>query len=156
MDYTVVFDVVQSGYRQWWFAATGLFVTALILRDLFVRRKILTKIQLNAFRIGLGLFLFWTLLAFGGTFGDYERLSSALRSGRCQVTEGSVTDFHPKPYNGGQNEWFVVNGERFKYTDNNVTAGFNQTASHGGPIRQGIQVRIHHVGDEIARLEVAR
>ena len=54
MDYTVVFDVVQSGYRQWWFAATGLFVTALILRDLFVRRKILTKIQLNAFRIGLG------------------------------------------------------------------------------------------------------
>lgn len=28
-EYTVVFDVVQSGYRHWWFAAAGLIFVVL-------------------------------------------------------------------------------------------------------------------------------
>ena len=116
--YPVVFDVVQSGYRQWLFPAGGLFVIVLALRDLFVRRRFLTKIQLYAFRIGLGLSLPWMLLTFGLTFGDYKLLSSELRSGRCQVTEGIVTDFHPMPYTGLKTNglWSTANGLNIQIT----------------------------------------
>ncbi|MBV9128726.1 MAG: hypothetical protein JO117_11650 [Verrucomicrobia bacterium] len=60
------------------------------------------------------------------------------------------------PYTGHQMEWFVVDGRRFEYSDYVIVPGFNNTASHGGPIRQGLQVRVHYVGNNIARLEVAR
>jgi len=60
------------------------------------------------------------------------------------------------PYTGHQDETFTVNGVRFSYSDFGVTCGFNNSASHGGPIREGLQVRIHYVGNAILRLEVAR
>jgi hypothetical protein len=44
----------------------------------------------------------------------------------------------------------------FSYPDYTVTCGFNNTASRGGPIREGLQVRIHYVDQLILRLEVAR
>ena len=72
------------------------------------------------------------------------------------MTEGVISDFHMMPASGHENEWFVVNGKRFEYSDYAMTAGFNNTASHGGPIRKGLQVRVHHVGNEIAKLEIAR
>jgi hypothetical protein len=59
------------------------------------------------------------------------------------------------PRSGHDKEWFIVGGKRFEYSDYHVTAGFNQTSSHGGPIRKGLNIRVHFEGDSIARLEVA-
>jgi len=53
-------------------------------------------------------------------------------------------------------ESFTVGGRRFSYSDYEVTAGFNNTASHGGPIRAGLHVRVTYWGNLILRLEVAR
>jgi len=53
-------------------------------------------------------------------------------------------------------ERFVVNGHHYEYSDYVVSAGFNNTQSHGGPIREGITVRIADVRGKIARLEIAR
>lgn len=60
------------------------------------------------------------------------------------------------PYSGHEKEWFVVAGHRFEYSDFEVSPGFNQTASHGGPIKKGMHLRVHYVDNDIARLEVAR
>ncbi len=60
------------------------------------------------------------------------------------------------PVNGHKDESFIVDGQRFTYSDFVGTAGFNHTRSQGGPIHNGIHVRIHHVGNEIARWEIAR
>ena len=49
------------------------------------------------------------------------------------------------PYEGHATEHFVVNGVRFEYSDFEVTSGFNNTSSHGGPVRQGLYVRIHYI-----------
>ncbi len=35
-----------------------------------------------------------------------------------------------------------------------MTAGFHQSVQHGGPIHEGLQVRIHYLGNDIAKLEI--
>ena len=104
----------------------------------------------------LGFAILWTLTTFLITVRDYLRLASALREGRCEIVEGEVTKFHPMPAEGHHEESFDVGGKHFQYADYIVIAGFNQSSSHGGPVREGIKVRIYHVGNIIARLEIAR
>jgi hypothetical protein len=54
-----------------------------------------------------------------------------------EILEGSVENFDPMPYEGHQDECFTVQSKRFCYSDYEVQAGFNRSAAHGGPIRQG-------------------
>jgi hypothetical protein len=83
------------------------------------------------------------------------KLLSAEHYGRCEVIEGVVTDFRPAPYDGHRDESFVVGNVRFAYSDYDAGPGFHRTRSHGGPINEGSHVRIYHVGNEIARLDIA-
>jgi hypothetical protein len=43
----------------------------------------------------------------------------------------------------------------FSYSDYVIVPCFNNTASHGGPIRDGLRVRIAYSGNCILKLEVA-
>ena len=156
MQYTVLFDVSQSANRSAHAAALGLVFIALGLAFVLFRRHLPSGTPRIFPFLFLGFALTWTSLVFFGTASDFPNLSAALRDGQCEVTEGTVTQFHPMPYEGHQNESFVVGGKRFEYSDYDSRAGFNQSQSHGGPIREGLHVRIHHVGNSIARLEVAQ
>ena len=84
-----------------------------------------------------------------------EQAVSAMRNNRAAFIEGIVTDFKPMPYTGHAMESFVVYGVRFEYSDYVITAGFNNTTSHGGPIREGLPVRIWYRAIEILRLDIA-
>ena len=99
---------------------------------------------------------FWTLASLALTASDYFGLASALRHGRCEVVEGVVTQFEPWSDVIKKDETFVVNGHRFHYSDFTITPGFNNTQVHGGPIHEGVRVRIHYTGNDIARLEIAQ
>ena len=59
------------------------------------------------------------------------------------------------PVSGHAMEHFCVRQACFEYSDFVITAGFNNTASYGGPIRDGLPVRVTYVGNAIAKLEVA-
>jgi hypothetical protein len=104
--------------------------------------------------IFLSFAVFWTLLSFTTTYGEYLTTIFALRGGRCAVVEGRVTEFVPMPYSGHSEESFTVGGHRFAYSDYVVTTGFHNTSSHGGPIHEGLYVRITYLGNLIVRLEV--
>jgi hypothetical protein len=67
--------------------------------------------------------------------------------------EGPVTD-HAN--NGRGAESFAVNGHRFSYSDSVVTSGFHTTVALGGPIREGLYVRIACANGLIPRLEVGK
>ena len=86
----------------------------------------------------------------------YARLHDAVDRKEYRVVEGRVTEFVPMPYQGHANESFVVSGHRFSYSDYDLTKGFNWTQSHGGPIRENLQVRITYVDDSIVKLEIAK
>ena len=79
-----------------------------------------------------------------------------LRDPRLSVVEGPVANFVPMPEAGHVMETFTVQGQSFSYSDYVVVAGFHNAASHGGPIRGGLYVRVSHVGDVILKIEVAQ
>jgi hypothetical protein len=102
----------------------------------------------------VGFACLWSGLTFSTTFGEYLRLRSAFRHSQFSVVEGRITSFRPMPYEGHQDECFSVQSQTFCYSDYGVTAGFNNSASHGGPIREGLPVRVSYVGSTIVRLEI--
>jgi hypothetical protein len=104
----------------------------------------------------LGFAIIWTATAFLGTYRDYSRLAEAVRDGRAEVVEGIVTNFKPMPSSGHAMERFCVGARCFEYSDFVISAGFNNTTSHGGPIREGLKVRVTFVNNDIAKLEVAK
>jgi hypothetical protein len=162
MQYTVVFDVLQSGYRNWWLAAAGLvFVFASLGAVLFGRRRF----RRGRSRLMSFLFLIfavvWTWEVSVVSWTQYRRLAAALRDGTCEVVEGEVTQFHAMiPSNVRRHvrdqDSFNVGGHHFQYSDKSIGAGFHQISAEGGPLHDGLRVRIHCLGNDIARLEIAR
>lgn len=160
MQYKTVFDVVEAGYRYWPFPAVFVGLIVLIICELLLR-KILPGWRLSGFRrwmlyLGLGLCSLWSFQTFDNTYSDYIELRDALQKRETVVIEGKVENFIPMPEAGHSNESFTVAGRKFEYSDYEITAGFNKTKSHGGPIRSGMYVRINALGNRIARLEVAQ
>ena len=163
MEYQVAYDIQQAAYPGWWIFGAGLvFIAAgtaiLFLRDNPTYKSIFntTGIQrtlMPVFAICFGLL--WVAL---GTlnYSHFANLRNAARNGEAEVVEGEVKEFVPMPYQGHADETFVVDGRHFSYSDYDETKGFNQTRSHGGPMREGLHVRITHVDGSIVKLEIAR
>lgn len=154
--YRTVFDVEQSGYRQWPFALFGLiFVVAGFAMPALLRMGIMGKgpgwMQKWFPRIFVVGGILWTAGVLASTFVDYRKDVDALQNGRAQVVEGRVDHFSEIPT---KSESFNVNGVRFQYSDSLVIAGFNHTAFHGGPIREGLPVKIWYWHGQILRLQV--
>lgn len=164
MSYRVVFDAAERGYSSWPFAAAGLpfVVIGIVLvkyRDALSRRltgRPAPKIGVVFAYFFLGFSLLWTTIVFTATGRESRAVQKALREGSAKVVEGRVEGFIPMPYGGHASERFTVCGVPFSYSDYVVTEGFNRTSSHGGPLREGLWVRITYVGEIIARLELAR
>jgi hypothetical protein len=170
MPYENVFDITQKPFEWWWPAFGLIFVAigiALIAFGSKINRNKNPKnlgfsLSVDSRFLGLFFVVFasgWTLLAFGGTYSSYRDYLHAYQTGQYSVIEGPVEDFHPMPYEGHQDECFRVKKEKFCYSDYVVSPGFNQSASHGGPIRAGLPVRIAYYEDEnlqahILRLEI--
>jgi hypothetical protein len=161
MHYQVVFDIASAGYKSWPFSTFGI-VFILIGAVLVAARKHLPSpwstrpAARNLFTFGfLAFAVLWTLATFVGTYRQYSIASDAERTGRALVAEGRVAEFKPMPFTGHSMESFCVAATCFRYSDYVITAGFNNTSSHGGPIREGLPVRLTYVGNTILKLEVA-
>jgi hypothetical protein len=153
-QYRVVFDLSQKGF-QWWFPAFGLiFVVVGGVIIWLGKRNDWSRSRRFVGYFMVGFACLWSGLTFSTTFGEYLHLRSAFRRSQFSVVEGRVTSFRPMPYEGHKDECFSVQSQTFCYSDYSVTAGFNNSASHGGPIREGLPVRVSYVGSAIVRLEV--
>jgi len=161
-----VFDVLDSGFRDWAFPAFGLiFVVIGAVIALFptiVRATGISFLQAQSrfqkiSRYGMLSFaVLWTVVAFSGTYSQYLRNTSLVRENRCRTVEGPVEGFVPMPYGGHAVESFSVAGISFRYSDFIITGGFNNTSSHGGPITGDSYVRICYnpSNNVILRLEI--
>ncbi len=157
MSYDVVFDAASS--RAVWlspmmWAGPALAVLALGLHGLRLKLGMPGRPGAMPYRL-VAFFLLFTLAVAAMLFFKQRGLIEAERQGRATTVEGLVTNFKPMPYAGHGMERFCVAANCFQYSDFVLTAGFNNTSSHGGPIHEGLPVRVTFVGDTIVRLEVA-
>jgi len=136
----------QTAYAPsftWWFPAAGLIVAVgagAFARFLEGWRRVFLFVI-------AGLALLWVLGAGVAMLNFYVSARTAANAPMTPVVEGVVENFRPAPPGGHVNESFSVNGVQFAYSDYMITGGFRQTASHGGPIRAGLHVRVHYVRD---------
>jgi hypothetical protein len=160
MDYQTVYDITLVGYKEWTGPAYGICFVLLITVLIVIRHTfaVTTKKFPSKFVLYSGLvFTFlWTAIVFGTTFSDYQTLRNAVEEGRGKVVEGEVGYFKPMPKEGKTNERFCVADVCFEYSDYYATAGFNNAASLGGPIRVGLPVRVTYFNGKITKLEVKR
>jgi hypothetical protein len=163
-DLVVVFDLLDAGFKDWWFSASGLIFLGVGL-ILVCFPRIMMQLSNETARprwfkffswLFLGFAIFWTTLSFITTYGHYLSLRDAYTAGNFEVVEGPVENYEPKPASSPNRESFTVAGQRFEYSDHTVTPGFNTTREYGGPIDAGVYVRISHVDAAIVRLEAER
>jgi hypothetical protein len=153
-QYQIVFDLSQKSF-QWWFPAFGLIFAVIGgVMILLGRRNRWPHSRSFVGYIMVGFACLWSGLVFSTTFGEYLKLKSEYRHGQFSVVEGRVTNFRPMPYEGHAEECFSVDSQTFCYSDYVVSVGFNNSESHGGPIREGLPVRVSYIGNTIVRLEV--
>jgi hypothetical protein len=171
MTYVTTFDVLHAGLVWWWFPMIGLLFVAVgyylgpmkgwVPRiDPFGIANRFTPEQDRA-RRGFGWVFFsfavlWTALSALAIYGSDVKAILRLMSGQYQTVEGRVDNFVPMSPDGHIKESFTVSEVRFSHSEYEFNPGFNQSSLHGGPIRQGLPVRIAYVGNIILRLQVGR
>jgi|SRR5215471_10583665 len=153
-DYQTVFTVLQKSPPSWLSAVVPTAVTA------FTMLAIVTFVMYKTLRVAVVVvyvvMVFMAItLSPAGVLDMYARARDAYVKGDYSIAEGTVANFHPMPYSGHQNETFSVNGVEFSYSDYVLVPCFNNTTSHGGPMRDGLRVRIAYSGNCILKLEVA-
>jgi len=163
-DYRVVYDIAQAGYNGW--TSLGVlfaFVLVGLLEVFFPRiwETIPCQWQFNrprkVIRYGfLYLSLAIFVLTFAATYGQFASVKKQYSEGKASVVEGRVTKFIPGTNSrGSAYENFCVQDKCFEYSDYSSNAGFNTMAINGGPIQEGLQVRVTYIGDTIVKLETA-
>jgi hypothetical protein len=95
------------------------------------------------------------------TYSTYSEVQRIFNEGKASVVEGTVENL--KLTAAGKAESFTVAGTQFEYSEYSDSFGFHHTSAFGGPIRDGLAVRISYapiVGDPsdpvILKLEVRK
>jgi hypothetical protein len=153
-EYVTVYEIAQST-PDWPFACIGLLPLTAGAVIIWGKRRFNWTQPNWLFAIFCCLFgALWLGIVGSSTLIADSNPSTAYQDGEYQTVEGVVTDFHPMPYEGHQDECFSVRDQRFCYSNYEIGPGFHNAASHGGPIRAGLPVRIAYRHGRILRLDV--
>lgn len=155
MTYTLYFDITQEPYPWRWL--TVLLVASALALPILIAwiRRLTSRKNVSAIAVVPLVLTLVAAVVSSVSLYRYQHLRGVLRSGRCAVVEGAVTAFSPMPPNEHAEEFFSVAGVRFGYSRVLLAPEFHATAIDGGPIREGLRVRITHFEGKILRLEVA-
>jgi hypothetical protein len=153
VKYVTVYQI-SKGYPDWIFTCAE-FLPLVIAIAIVIAKWRLGWRKLTWFHcVFIGVFALVASSLIPGSGVDSSAFD-IYHKGVYSIVEGTVTDFQPMPYEGHQEECFTVQTERFCYSDYILSPGFRNTASHGGPIRSGLPVRIAYSDSTILRLDVA-
>ncbi len=115
-NYHTVFTVLQKS-PPWQPVAIviGIVIfTTIVAIHTVVRRKARLVIVLPLY----GIFVLFAIsvVPISGIREMYSNAKHAFIRGQYSVVEGTVVKFHPMPYEGHQDERFLVNGVAFSYS----------------------------------------
>jgi hypothetical protein len=150
MDYKTVFEVTDNGFditilMPLLFIIIGLGVS---LFNIKYNKSTSSKKQ---FTIVFGFIfsafgLLISLLTIPSSISSQQKTKEIFENKEYKTVEGKIENFNPMPYGGHAVESFTVNGVYFEYSDYILWDAFNNTASHGGPIKNNGQlVRLSYI-----------
>ncbi len=159
-QFVTAYDVLDQAYddRMWLLVGLVVLVVVSLVAILDAKRHRPRRlgrgsviVVFSSLTLGLG----WMVL---GAFAERSRCLTWALNNEFTVVEGNIEDYKPMPSHEHGKESFTVGGVFFQYSDydNLSNGGFVQTASHGGPIRPGLHVRISYHQDRILKVEVAK
>lgn len=157
MQYTVVYDAIQSGLHIHSIALMAMWAIGPIYFAVIAIRNesaLFTShfLSMTTFYVG------WYLIGGVGFLHVYSaqaRCEKWLETGQYIVSEGIVEDFDPNDLAGGRRESFRLGEYRFQYSDSSLGEDcFNNMRRNGGPIYAGRRVRLLHNEGRILRIEV--
>lgn len=150
MDYKTVFEVTDKGFdydtlTPLLFIAIGLGVSLFNLK--YNKSKSFKRNYAIVFGfIFSGFALIMSFFTIPSYITDRNKTNEMYQNGNFLTVEGKIENFDPMPHSGHAVESFNVNGVHFEYSDFMSVHGFNNTASHGGPLkRNGQQVRLSYI-----------
>lgn len=160
MEYDIIFDISREYNMPKVVVFSVVIIFVLVLSFLYLHFK---DNQSKNRSKKIALFIVILVTSFIGinslirSYEKYNEYRNILKNGGFLVIEGEVKDFIPEPYDGhSNNESFTVSGIKFEYSYFIQTPGFHTTRSHGGPIKEGLYVRIYYDGNTILKLETRK
>ena len=137
MEYTTVYDVSNESMKLFWLLPVPfiLIIGGIMTFQIINRKKGWVK-EILKLSFMLLFVLGWGVIVGIHEISSYKEVQKIIAERNYQIVEGIIENFDPMPYSGHKNESFTVNNIKFEYSDFNETFyGFNNTKSHGGPIR---------------------
>lgn len=149
MHYQTVFEVTDKNFSFMSCIPLVFTVWSIVviwLNKKFGKDKSKSKAGFRILWIVFGLSLGISLLVIPISMKNQFQIKREYQRGNYTTIEGQITNFDPMPEEGHKHESFTLNGIHFEYSDFEPLYGFNNSASHGGPIREnGQQVRLGYV-----------
>jgi hypothetical protein len=161
LEYIIVYDFVYA--FPWALLLWGIPTLVCIIATFYARftpfkesKSLYKWLGDNYLQLVLLPFFFIPLIVI---IYDYNYLRQICINKSYSVIEGLATGF--EPYTGSHRyEEFKVDTVVFRYSDGDLTGGFNQTKSNGGPMAEGKQVRISYTSFKnsivILKLEIKK
>jgi hypothetical protein len=156
MEYEVVFDAarIAAKWAEVNWAITGLGISILLV-------ALLRQVKLRGPQSGrwiVVLLFMWIGVQF--MFTRYYFPSSLrkpwFRTGRLVTVEGKAENFHSVNTGNVSVDTYMVEGRRVSYANQEPTCCYHMPAGFGGPVREGMQVRVTMDGPCVVKLEIAK
>jgi hypothetical protein len=163
LGFRTVFDILNVDHAQvtgslgWWQALLFWTVinSAAFLTYGGKLRRGLRWFQLFS-TVGLVLVVSWSRQNQHIADLELSALKRERLSGEFHIIERIVEDFTPGKADGHPPEQFRVGNTHFTYSPYEITSAFHQVVENGGPLRNGLKVRIAETDGKILRLEIAQ
>jgi hypothetical protein len=148
--FKLLYDARSTNPIDWWDVAFGGLLVAFAFISLAINWR---GKRTNYFPLAVAAFsVAWILIVAGLPWLTWHKNASLLRSGKYRVVQGRAEPFCSQK--DGKLEEFVVGGHMFSYSQFESLGRFHTPRAFGGPIRNGIYLRISYVDDDdIVRLE---
>ena len=151
----IAYDISASGFDVWEYLVIGGFVVLLAILDYkfpFIPYTSPPFAQRAMRWFVLLIVLLVFVLGTANLVYSYTSTMRAVKEGHIMKVEGVVSKLRATSFN----ESFCIYETCFSYPASYTSVGFRQLSSRGGPIRDGVNVRVYYFGNVITRLEILK
>jgi len=157
-EFATVFDLTSKSVRAHAMLPFIFSILAIIagITGVIFYKWVTRKLQIPVHRSIYGIL---ALLGLWWPFGHMDILNYAIlnKAKDSQVVEGVVHVSHRQPYSGHTTgDKITIDGEPFVVDFFSAAPGYNETLSHGGVLREGAYVRVHHCDGAIIKIEIKK